>query len=83
MDARLLMSGMTEGGEMVRPPSAGVRPIRCGQTGHEWFWVLLLHTKVALLETHQLIVAPFVTRQATSSTSRAKPGNTDRRLEAI
>jgi hypothetical protein len=28
MDARLLMSGMTEGGEMVRPPSAGVRALR-------------------------------------------------------
>jgi len=40
-DAQISWRALFERSELVRPPKAGVRPIKCGQTGRHWFWVLL------------------------------------------
>jgi len=60
---------MTHGPASVRSNEA--------RGGRQWFWNLLLHAKVALFETHQVIVALFRTRQATSSVAGVKIGNTE------
>jgi len=44
-DAVMNWRTLSEHSELVRPPEVGVRPIKCGQAGRQWFWVLLLHNK--------------------------------------
>ena len=40
-DVLILTRALSERSELVRSPKVSVRPIRCGQTGRQWFWVLL------------------------------------------
>ena len=43
-DALFIWRALSERSELVRSPSC-VRPIECGRTGRQWFWVLLPNQK--------------------------------------
>ncbi len=39
-DARIVVRALFERSELARTQKVGVRPILCGQTGRQWFWLL-------------------------------------------
>ena len=36
----MVTRALFERSELVRAPKVGIRPIKCGQTGRQWFWIL-------------------------------------------
>ncbi len=64
------LAGLFERGELVRHPQVCVRPLLRGQTGRQWFWVLLPKQKAC---------PEPLPKEA--SPAGAKPGNTEKHVD--
>ncbi|HBP87148.1 MAG TPA: hypothetical protein DD706_05565 [Nitrospiraceae bacterium] len=61
-DALNIRQALSERSELACPPKACVRPLRCGQGGRHWFWLLLPEQKWlgCRAETRQLSFMPII-----------------------